>query len=280
MAVVGELLSGLGEDDNWLLAYDASTEFLTTADVLCAADDPAHTLLCHGSKLSSAPTCSGANKVRGRALHSNHVSALRQEIDGLHQRLKRLHQDLGGKSPSRQTNWKLRAASEQMMREHTVDQNRRLEKCVAANEAFVQSVRHLLDKQSGAVVTEGPRISIALGDDGSRVYGMLSAVLNARQYQLEASMRRRLQDISHMCITSSQDTAREWHVKKLGRGLILELSKSALLPFTAAEYVRIVSQYTKLDKTQRIHGHVRACRRPILLINHWILTVWFTGSGC
>lgn len=268
LAVADELVSSLGDDDNWLLAYDAFTEFLMDSEILRAANEPAPVLRYDGAKRFKAPTGSCASpmvKTRGRALHSDHVSTLRQEIDGLHRQLKRLHHDLCSQAAPRQTNWKLRAASELILEDHAVDQNRQLKQRVAANEEFLKSVKNLLSKQSDDVASDGPHISIALGDDGSRVYGMLRAALDARQYQLEASMRRRLPEIANECTAGPQDLTKYWRIKTLGRGIRMEMTKAALLPFTAAEYIGIVSKYTELDKIPRIHDHVRVCHQQLLL---------------
>lgn len=244
-------------DDNWLLAHDAITEFLSGMDDLGAMNSFPHPQEKQSSSVSRGST----------ETHRERVSALQQEIEELHRHLRSLHEyqnrsDLQqstcscGTAP---TNWKRRTRTERLLKDQAEHVNRQLKRRIRTNQQIAENVRSLLQKQLQAM-PKRPRVGATLMDAGLRVYGVLSASLDAQHYHLAATLPNRLQDFKHQDVSINNSAVMTWRHRQLRHRLGIDMEAFDIMPISAAEFAAIVSAYAQLNTSPCLRQDVRCCR--------------------
>lgn len=144
---------------------------------------------------------------RRRLKHNERVKTLYNEIHAL---LVRLQPDPAHRN---KTDWKQRAASERHARDRAQLENAFLKQRLAERAKFRDEVEKMLLKHQELIPRRFLTANCSIVDDDTHMYGLLRSDLLKRQFQLETSLKDRLDEITMQSLKGCAVQANErWDV--------------------------------------------------------------------
>lgn len=175
-----------------------------------------------------------------RLKHNDRVKTLYNEIHAL---LVRLQPDPAHTS---KTDWKQRATSERHARDRAQLENALLKKRLADSVRFRDEVEKMLLKHQELMPRRFLAINYSVADDDTHVYGLLRSDLLKRQFQLEASLKERLDEIMVQSLKGCAVQANErWDVVTNSQGLRMDVEESVVMPVNASAINAAICKYTQ-----------------------------------
>lgn len=208
-------------------------------------------------KTTSAPLAP-TNTKKG---HSQRTKMLIRQIHVLRQQLKRLHDDHQREVVSAQptgTNWKRQAILETCLKTQSMDENKQLKKRLADGAMLVQTMRSLVLKQILAIrqiqaTTKPPSPSgFILLDEDTRTFASIKASMDARLFNLDSSMHKRLRVLTTQCIAGAVPTSSQWSVSNSGEGVLMSMEMSALIPFEIELINTAICRHVQVNTTNKV----------------------------
>lgn len=219
----------------------------------------AESLALEGNPLASQD--SSKQTPKKRVGQRRQIAALQEEVDALAQQLTRLHcekilsgqlalQENAAGCPIRLAHWKQRAQQEEVAKQCSEDENRRLSHYIATNASRIESIRQFLIQQKRPLPPTPERSlgSFALADgdeDDAFVYQMLKDNVRIQHAQLDAVLAQCLPEFD-------AKFHRESCIHTDGAGI--DVRSFSISPFPIAVLNEAMRRYTQERHTQASIG--------------------------
>lgn len=214
-------------------------------------------------KLSTGPApLAPTNTKEG---HSQRVRQLLRHIHGLRQQLKHLHVDhrelLDTEATpleSTRRNWKRQAILENCMKTQSMEENRLLRKRLMDGAAMAQSMTKLMRKQIDAIrqlqATTRPLLplGVVLQDEDMRIFASIKSRMDARLFDLDSNLRKRLLEITQQCIADGPVMDGQWRITSSNQAVLLSFESSRLLPFNAETANSVICDQVSLNAPEQV----------------------------